>query len=116
MARGRDVNRIIQAAKFDDQCRTLVLIDEFGGGVVAWCRFVHRYDGNDSFGVGPLFAETFNRLAVSPEGQVFTENTLPILKHSGRYKITVITRISPTEVKISNGESRLAESYMGLGS
>lgn len=89
MAQVSDVNRLIQRQAFDEQYRTLILVDKVNGGTV-WGKFVHRYDNSNRSPVDLYFDSTFRTLKIAEENVVFTADVLPMLAHIGNCQITLI--------------------------
>lgn len=116
MPQVKDVNSVIQRAKSETEYRFIILVDQVEGGNPVWGKFVHRYDDNEFVGLASLFSSTVVQLRQSSDSDVFSVDSLPILRLIGRYRVSVVTRITPTQITISDGESLPTDSYIGLGS
>ena len=113
MAHVSDLKKLIQRQAFDQEHRTLILIDRVNGGSV-WGKFVHRYDDSNKSQVDLYFDASFRALRVSEESVVFTSNVLPILAHIGKYQITIIEHTREGCI-IKSGDPTEIDSVIGLG-
>jgi hypothetical protein len=112
MAHVSDLKKLIQRQAFDQEHRTLILIDRVNGGSV-WNKFVHRYDDSNRSQIDLYFDSTFRALRTADESVVFTANVLPILSHIGKYQITIIEHTREGCV-VKNGDPKEMMNLIGL--
>jgi len=112
MPRVSNVKALVQKQAFDQQHRTLIMIDKINGGAV-WGKFVHRYDQSNRAQVDLYFDSAFRTLSISEENVVFTADVLPILSHIGKHQISIVEHTLNGCV-IINGDPTSFESTIGL--
>lgn len=112
MAVFSDLRQLVQRQSFDQQHRTLILIDQVNGGKV-WGKFVHRYDQSHKSPVDLYFDTSFRALRVAEENVVFTADVLPILSHLGKYQITIV-RHTHEGCVVESGDPSTIDGMVGI--
>ena len=106
------VTSLIQKRAFDDQTRTLILLEKKSGRAV-WGKFVHRYDASSRGPVELFFDATWRSLSVAEENSVFTAEVLPILKLLPNHHIVIVEH-GESGCKVLSGDPSDVSDLMGL--
>lgn len=98
-----------------EDTRTIILVDQFSAKRTVMGRFLHRYDASSSADISNFFDDTHSVLMRSLDDIIFTAQALPILRYIGMHKVTILKRVSPYDIIVSDAENCSVDSQIGLG-
>ena len=108
-----DPTNLIRLSSDLKNIRTLILHHQTTNAYV-YADFDYPYDDAVSVAmVDQLFEPSFSFLQHHKE-QCVSADQLPIIRHLGRWKITLVARSPQGNIKISDAEHKPIDAYLGL--
>jgi len=101
--------------KDHENVRVLILKDERNNNASVWGTFVYPYDYSQLSEINDsLFEEAYTKLSNTAASAIFTENSLPIIGHVGKYRVCQVTRHNNGRIIVSSGETSGVDDNIGL--